>query len=416
MTKKQQLNQQYTDLDTFKREAIEKIYQGKPLTGKDGIFSDMIKEILETALGEELNQHLQQEKQYIGNDFDNRKNGYNSKTVKTKDSAFILDTPRDRNSSFEPKIIKKGQTVLTEELDNKIIALYGLGMGYRDISKHMEEIYGIEISKSSITAITDKILPKIKEWQNRPLDEIYPIIFLDAMHFKCTESNVVISKAFYTVLGINQEGKKDVLGLYLSESEGANFWLGVLTDLQNRGVKDILIACIDGLKGFPEAINSIFPRTEIQLCIIHQIRNSLKYIASKNQKEFMEDLKLVYKANSKDLAESKLIELEEKWGKKYPLVLKSWNNNWHNLSGYFKYPAEIRKMIYTTNAVEGLHRQIRKVTKTKGSFTSQAALEKLIFLAIKNISKKWLMPIPNWSLIIGQLDIFFTDRLRLNLA
>ena len=416
MTKKQQLNQQYSDLDAFKREAIEKIYQGKPLTGKDGIFSDMIKEILETALGEELNQHLQQEKQYIGNDFDNRKNGYNSKTVKTKDSAFILDTPRDRNSSFEPKIIKKGQTVLTEELDNKIIALYGLGMGYRDISKHMEEIYGIEISKSSITAITDKILPKIKEWQNRPLDEIYPIIFLDAMHFKCTESNVVISKAFYTVLGINQEGKKDVLGLYLSESEGANFWLGVLTDLQNRGVKDILIACIDGLKGFPEAINSIFPRTEIQLCIIHQIRNSLKYIASKNQKEFMEDLKLVYKANSKDLAESKLIELEEKWGKKYPLVLKSWNNNWHNLSGYFKYPAEIRKMIYTTNAVEGLHRQIRKVTKTKGSFTSQAALEKLIFLAIKNISKKWLMPIPNWSLIIGQLDIFFTDRLRLNLA
>ena len=327
MTKKQQLNQQYSDLDAFKREAIEKIYQGKPLTGKDGIFSDMIKEILETALGEELNQHLQQEKQYIGNDFDNRKNGYNSKTVKTKDSAFILDTPRDRNSSFEPKIIKKGQTVLTEELDNKIIALYGLGMGYRDISKHMEEIYGIEISKSSITAITDKILPKIKEWQNRPLDEIYPIIFLDAMHFKCTESNVVISKAFYTVLGINQEGKKDVLGLYLSESEGANFWLGVLTDLQNRGVKDILIACIDGLKGFPEAINSIFPRTEIQLCIIHQIRNSLKYIASKNQKEFMEDLKLVYKANSKDLAESKLIELEEKWGKKYPLVLKSWNNN-----------------------------------------------------------------------------------------
>ena len=223
-------------------------------------------------------------------------------------------------------------------------------MSYRDISSHMQDIYGIEISKSSITTITDKILPKIKSWQNRPLEEIYPIIFLDAMHFKCSEGNTVISKAFYTVLGINQEGKKDVLGLYLSESEGANFWLGVLTDLQNRGIKDILIACIDGLKGFPEAINSIFPRTEIQLCIIHQIRNSLKYIASKNQKEFMVDLKEVYQANSKDLAESKLLELEEKWGKKYPLVLKSWNNNWHNLSGYFKYPAEIRKMIYTTNA------------------------------------------------------------------
>lgn len=418
MTKKQQLqNNKSLELsDDFKRQAIEKLYQGKPLTGKDGIFSDMVKDILETALNEELNQHLAQEKLNSGNDFNNRKNGHNSKTLKTRESSFILDAPRDRNSSFEPQIVKKNQTVLTEELDNKIIALYGLGMSYRDISGHIEEIYGIEISKSSITAITDKILPKIKEWQNRPLDEIYPIIFLDAMHFKCTQGNAVIGKAFYTVLGINQEGKKDVLGLYLSENEGANFWLSVLTDLQNRGVKDVLIACIDGLKGFPEAINSIFPKTEIQLCVIHQIRNSLKYIASKNQKEFMVDLKLVYKANSKDLAESKLIELEEKWGEKYPIVLKSWNNNWHNLSGYFKYSAEIRKMIYTTNAVEGLHRQIRKVTKTKGSFTSQAALEKLIYLAIKNIAKKWAMPVQNWSLIVGQLDIFFAGRLKLDLA
>lgn len=407
---------QISDLDSFKRSAIDKIYQGKPLTGRDGIFTDMIKEILETALSEELNSHLTSEKQKLGDDFDNRRNGYNSKTVKTKDSSFVLDTPRDRNSSFEPQIVKKGETVLTEELDNKIIALFALGMSYRDIVRHMEEIYGIEISKSSITAITDKILPKIKEWQNRPLDEIYPIIFLDSMHFKCSESNVVMPKAFYTVLGINQEGKKDVLGLYLSESEGSNFWLGVLTDLQNRGVKDILITCIDGLKGFPEAINTIFPKTEIQLCIIHQIRNSLKYIASKNQKEFANDLKLVYKANNKDIAESKLLELDSKWGKKYPLVLKSWHNNWHNLSAYFKYPQEIRKMIYTTNAVEGLHRQIRKVTKTKGSFTSQIALEKLIYLTIKNISKKWQMPVPNWSLIIGQLDIFFTDRLKLDLA
>jgi putative transposase len=418
MTQKQQLqNNKSLELpDNFKRDAIAKIYQGKPLTGKGGIFSGMIKDILEAALNEELNQHLTLEKQKLGNNFNNRKNGYNSKTLKTRESSFVLDAPRDRDSSFEPQIVKKNQTVLTEELDDKIIALYGLGMSYRDISSHIEEIYGIEISKSSITAITDKILPKIKEWQNRPLDEIYPIIFLDAMHFKCTESNVVIGKAFYTVLGINQEGKKDVLGLYLSENEGANFWLSVLTDLQNRGVKDILIACVDGLKGFPEAINSIFPKTEIQLCVIHQIRNSLKYIASKNQKEFMEDLKLVYKANSKDLAESKLLELEEKWGEKYPIVLKSWNNNWHNLSGYFKYPAEIRKMIYTTNAVEGLHRQIRKVTKTKGSFTSQTALEKLIYLAIKNIAKKWAMPVQNWSLIIGQLDIFFTGRLKLDLA
>lgn len=443
MTKKQRITAPNQNLltDSFKKQAIEQIYAGKPLTGKNGIFSGMIKDILETALSEELNQHLNQENfnkerqefsdydsgfesnfdsdldaDYSGKISNNRRNGFNSKTIKTKESAFTLNTPRDRSGSFEPQIVKKGQTVLTQELDDKIIALYGLGMSYRDISSHMEEIYGIEISKSSMTAITDKILPKIKEWQNRPLEEIYPIIFLDAMHFKCSEEGKVISKAFYTVLGINQEGKKDVLGLYLSESEGANFWMSVLTDLQNRGVKDLLIACIDGLKGFPEAINSIFPKTEIQLCIIHQIRNSIKYVASKNQKEFMEDLKLVYKANSKDLAESKLLDLEEKWGKKYPLVLKSWNNNWHNLSGYFKYPPEIRKMIYTTNAVEGLHRQIRKVTKTKGSFTSQQALEKLIYLAIKNISKKWQMPVPNWSLIVGQLDIFFEGRLKLDLA
>lgn len=260
MTKQLKLTKRENDsdskpssLDLFKRQAIDKIYQGKPLTGKDGVFTDMIKEILEAALSEELDQHLQQERQEsleFGNDFNNRKNGYNSKTVKARDSAFVLDTPRDRNSSFEPQIVKKNQTILTEELDNKIIALYSLGMGYRDISSHIADIYGIEISKSSITAITDKILPKIKEWQNRPLDEVYPIIFLDAMHFKCMESNAVISKAFYTVLGINQEGKKDVLGLYLSESEGANFWMSVLTDLQNRGIKDILIACIDGLKGF----------------------------------------------------------------------------------------------------------------------------------------------------------------------
>ena len=414
--KRRSSTNQLSDLDAFKRDAIAKIYAGKPLTGKDGIFSDMIKEVLETALDEELNQHISSEKSDLGTEFNNRRNGYNSKTLKTKESAFSLDTPRDRNSSFEPQIIKKGQTVLNEELDNKIIALYGLGMGYRDISSHMEEIYGIEISKSSITAITDKILPKIKQWQNRPLEEIYPIIFLDAMHFKCSENGTVVSKAFYTVLGINQAGKKDVLGLYLSESEGANFWLSVLTDLHNRGIKDILIACIDGLKGFPEAINSIFPKTEIQLCIIHQIRNSLKYVASKNQKEFMTDLKEVYKASSKDLAESNLLNLDEKWGKKYPIVLKSWNNNWHNLSGYFRYPPEIRKMIYTTNAVEGLHRQIRKVTKTKGAFTSQTALEKLIYLAIQNISKKWNQPIQNWSLIIGQLDIFFENRLELDLA
>jgi transposase-like protein len=257
--------------DSFKRQAIAKLYAGKGFSGKDGVFSGMIKDILETALGEELSHHLEQEKsdkKQVGDEFDNRRNGYNSKVLKTKESAFELDVARDRNGTFEPQIVKKGQTFLTEELDDKIIALYGLGMSYRDIVAHMEEMYGIEISKSLITSITDKIIPRIKEWQNRPLESVYPIIFLDAIHFKCTEENRVISKAFYSVLGINCEGRKDVLGLYISENEGANFWLSVLTDLHNRGVQDILICCVDGLKGLPEAIAAIFPKTEVQLCVI----------------------------------------------------------------------------------------------------------------------------------------------------
>lgn len=289
-------------------------------------------------------------------------------------------------------------------------------MSYTNIAKHIKELYDIDVSTSTMTNITDKIIPKIAEFKARQLEEIYPIIFLDAIFFKVKENSKIISKAFYSVLGIDLEGKKDILGIYVSETEGANFWLNVLTDLRNRGIKDILIACVDGLKGFPEAISNIFPKTEVQLCIIHQIRNSLKYIASKNQKEFMTDLKEVYQANTKELAETKLLELDEKWGKKYPVVLKSWQNNWDNLSAYFQYPAEIRKIIYTTNAVEGFHRQVRKITKTKGSFSSNQALEKLLYLAIQNITQKWNMPIQNWSLIIGQFAIRFEDRIKLDLA
>lgn len=401
--------------EDFKKESIKKLYEGKGLTGKDGVFTSMIKDFLETALKEELNSHLNDERSNLKDDFSNRRNGYTSKTIKTGVSDFELDTPRDRDNTFEPNIVRKNQTILTEELDNKILSLYSLGMSYRDISKHIEEMYGIEISKSLISNITDKIIPQIEEWQNRPLESIFPIVFLDAIHFKCREEGQVITKAFYTVLGINQQGKKDVLGLYISESEGANFWLSVLTDLKNRGIEDILICCIDGLKGFPEAINTIFPKTEIQVCIVHQIRNSLKYVASKDQKDFMVDLKEVYKANNKDYAETKLLDLEEKWGKKYPIVIKSWNSNWNNLSNYFKYPEEIRRIIYTTNAVEGLHRQIRKYTKSKGSFTTQEALKKLIYLAIQNITEKWSQPIQNWSLIISQLDLYFEKRLKLDL-
>lgn len=423
-------NKKYFNYDDFKKESIKKLYEGKGLTGKDGIFTGMIKDFLETALKEELSNHLtterankaefnkseSQSQSEPNQEYSNRKNGYTSKTIKTGVNNFELHTPRDRDNTFEPAIVKKNQTILTEELDNKILSLYSLGMSYRDISKHIEEMYGIEISKTLISNVTDKIIPQIEEWQNRPLETIYPIMYLDAMHFKCREDGLVVSKAFYTVLALNQDGMKDVLGLYISESEGANFWLSVLADLKNRGVEDILICCVDGLKGFPEAINTIFPKAEIQLCIIHQIRNSIKYIARKNQKDFMKDLKEVYKANNKDYAETKLLELENKWGKKYPIVLKSWNNNWHNLSGYFKYPPEIRKMVYTTNIVEGLHRQIRKYTKTKGSFSTEGGLRKLMFLSIQNISQKWNQPIQNWSLIISQLDLYFEGRLKLSLA
>ena len=338
-------------------------------------------------------------------------------------SKFTINPPLKKRyfglvfgGHYKPQIVKKRQSILTEDLDRKIIGLYGLGMSYSSISKYIKELYDIDISTSTITNITDKIIPKIAEFKGRQLEEVYPIIFLDAMFFKVKEDGKIISKAFYSVLGVNLEGKKDILGIYVQESEGANFWLNVLTDLKNRGVKDILIACVDGLKGFPEAINSAFPNTEIQLCVIHQIRNSLKYVASKNQKEFMADLKEVYKATTKEYAEEKLLELDEKWGKKYPAVTRSWQNNWDNLSNYFKYPDEIRKIIYTTNSVEGFHRQVRKITKTKGSFSSSQALEKLLYLAIQNILEKWNKPINNWSLIISQFAIRFEGRVKLDLA
>jgi putative transposase len=312
-----------------------------------------------------------------------------------------------------PHLVKKRQTVLTEELDNKILALYGLGTSYDDISHHLQDIYGVEVSAATISAVTDRLVPQIAEWRNRPLESIYAIVFLDAMFFKIKQDGKVVTKVLYNIMGIQQSGHKEILGFYACESEGASFWLGVLNDLKARGVKDILITCIDGLKGFPEAIRAAFPQTDIQLCIVHQIRNSIKYVASKNQKEFMADLKTVYKAETKDLAELNLLKLEEKWGSKYPMVIKSWQENWDNLSTYFKYTPEVRKLIYTTNSIEGFHRQVRKYTKTKGAFTSENALFKLVYSAILHIERKWNHPIPNWGLTISQLDIFFPGRLSL---
>ncbi|QOY50966.1 IS256 family transposase [Candidatus Sulfurimonas baltica] len=384
----------------------EKIKSGKGLSGKDGALTDLVRQITEMTLQAELESHLAQDLQK------NRKNGYMSKTMRTEHGEFELETPRDRNGSFEPQIVKKSQTHLSDEIEKKMLSLFSLGSSYSQITEHIEDIYGVHFSKPAITTVTDKLIPMLEEWKIKPLDAIYPFIYLDAIHYKVREDGHYISKAFYTVLGVNLEGKKEILGLYLNESEGAKFWLQVLTDLQNRGVQDILIASIDGLKGFPEAINAVFPDTEIQLCIVHQIRNSVKYIASKDQKIFVGELKSVYQAFTKEEAELALDKLESKWGKKYPIVFESWRNKWDNLSNYFKYPEPIRRIIYTTNIIESIHRQFRTLTKTKGAFPNDNSLLKLLFAGIRNAEKKWTMPIHNWSLTISQLNIFFKERLK----
>lgn len=388
--------------------AVADIMNGRSINGKDGVLAPLVKQLVEAALQAEVESHIAQDV-LAGNR--NRKNGTTSKTIKTEGGSFILDTPRDRAGTFEPQLIKKNQTHLTDEIEEKVLSMYALGLSYADISKHIEDMYKIELSKGTISNITDKIISKVKEWQERPLEPIYTFLWLDAIHYKIKDGGRYETKAVYTVLGMDKEGKKDVLGLYIGESEGANFWLGVLTKLQNRGVKDILIASVDGLNGFPEAIKTIFPKTEVQLCIVHQIRNSLKYVASKDQKEFMKDLKLVYQASSKEIAEDELLKLDEKWGKKYPIVLNSWNSKWENLSHYFKYPYQIRKIMYTTNIIESVHRQFRKLTKTKGAFPNKDSLLKLLYMGIQNAKQKWTQPVHNWSQTISQLAIFFEGRL-----
>jgi putative transposase len=393
-----------SDIFNFEK-AIAGLRSGKDLVGNEGVLMPLIKQLAEAAITAELEHHLAK------GDKPNRKNGKTSKTVKTGSGLFQLDTPRDRAGSFEPQLVKKNQTHLTPEIDRKILSLFSHGMSYRDIQYHLQDLYGVEISTGAMTAITDALVPQLDEWRQRPLDAVYPIVWLDAVHYKVKDEGRYIGKAIYTLLGLTVEGKKEILGLYLSDNEGASHWLTVLTDLQNRGVKDILIACIDGLTGFPEAIASIYPKTEIQLCIIHQIRNSLKYVASKNQKAFMADLKPVYRATSLEAAEVALEALDAKWGEIYPIVLKSWRSKWHQLSAYFKYPEPIRRIIYTTNAVEAVHRQFRKLTKTKGAFPNENSLLKLLYAGILNATEKWTMPIQNWSQALSQLSIYFEGRL-----
>jgi len=399
------------NLEEIRKKALEQFRSGKSLYGKDGAFGPLLKSFLEAALEGELDAHLDDPERQDGN----RRNGKVHKTVQTNAGPIELETSRDRNSTFEPEIVRKRETVLADTLESKIIGMYGLGMSFRDISGHLKEVYDADISHATLSAITDRVIPAIKEWQARPLDPVYCIVWLDAMHYKVKEEGKIVHRAVYHILGINVDGYKDLLGMYVSESEGATFWLSVLCDLRNRGVEDILIASIDNLKGFAEAIQSTFPKTEVQSCIVHQIRNSLKYVTSKDQKAFLADLKLVYRASTKELAEQQLEALDQKWGKKYPLVINSWRNNWVKLSTYFKYDPDIRKMIYTTNAIEGFHRQVRKVTKTKGAFPSDMALLKLIYLAYRNIRKKWTSPLQNWSLTVSQLSIWFEGRLKLDL-
>jgi putative transposase len=399
------------DYEQAKQKVKEQFRSGKSLFSKGGAFAPLLEEMLNSILEGELEAHLDEEERKSGN----RKNGKGSKLLKTSAGSIEINPPRDRLSSFEPEIVKKRETIMAQSLEDKIIGLYGLGMSLRDISSHIKETYDTDISAATLSSITDKVIPLVKEWQQRPLESLYCIVWLDAMYYKVKEEGRTQTRCVYNILGINKDGRKDVLGMYVSQSEGANFWLGVITDLKQRGVQDILIACIDNLKGFDEAIRTIYPLTEVQTCIIHQIRNSIKYVASKDQKIFMADLKPVYRADNESQAVSQLENLKEKWNKKYPMVIASWENNWHKLSTYFKYPAGIRKLIYTTNTIEGYHRQIRKVTKNKGMFTSDIALLKLIYLATERIQQKWTMPLSNWAISASQLKIIFGDRMKTDL-
>jgi len=377
-----------------------------------GLFKDTLQHIFEA----EIEEHLGYKKHSIaGNNTGNSRNGYNKKTIQTKFGKTEVEIPRDRNGEFEPRIIGKYEKT-SNQLEEQIIAMYAKGMSTRDIEDHMRDIYGIDVSPTMVSKITDKILPMISEWQSRPLDRVYPVVFLDAIHFKVRKDNRIINKAAYSVMAINMAGQKEILGIWIGENESASFWLSVCNDLKNRGVQDILIACKDGLAGFSEAISAAFPQTEIQLCIIHQIRNTMKYVPYKNQKELIADLKKIYQALTIEEAENSFTAFKDKWGKKYPIIVRSWENNWLELTAYFKYPYEIRRMIYTTNIIEGYHRQLRKVTKTKTAYPTDEALVKIIYLATIEASKKWTMSIKDWRSCISQFAIYFEDRLESEIA
>jgi len=390
-------------------EALAKVLRGGPVLGENGAFTELLKKFVESALEAEIDAHLTKEERSNGN----KRNGYGKKKLHTSLGTIDIEPPFDRHSTFDPQIVKKRESIMAESFSHQILSLYSSGMSTRDISKHIEDLYGSSISASTISEITDKIIPEIKQWQSRPLESIYPIVYLDAIYFKVREEGHVKNKAIYSILGINRNGMKEILGLYSSEHESSRYWLGVLSELKNRGLEDICIACIDNLSGFSQAIESIFPQCEVQPCIIHQIRNSNKYVIEQDRKSFNADLKEIYGAINKEMAELALDKLESKWGKKHPSVIRSWRNNWERLSTFFKYDKMIRKIIYTTNIVEGYHRQLRQVSKTKGSFSTEMSLIKLLYLKIEKITKSWKGPILNWKLIYQQLEIHFGEE-RLN--
>jgi len=394
------------ELEAFAREAAKSIKTEKDLNA----FSQMLTKVtVETALNAELDEHLGYDK-HQDSLSDNSRNGFSSKKLITEDGSFEVDVPRDRDSSFEPQLVKKHQTRFTS-MDDKVHCLYAKGMTTREIVATFKEMYDADVSAGLISKVTNVVIEQVVEWQARPLDAVYPIIYLDCIVVKVRQDKQVINKAIYLALGINMEGQKELLGMWLSENEGAKFWLNVLTELQNRGVKDILIACVDGLKGFPEAIQTAFPQAQIQLCIVHMVRNSIKYVPWKDYKPVTADLKRIYQAVTEEEALLALTQFEERWDAKYPQISRSWRAHWHNLNTLFKYPEDIRKAIYTTNAIESLNSVIRKVIKKRKLFPTDDSAKKVVYLAIREASKKWTMPIRNWKSALNRFMIEFEDRL-----
>ena len=403
MINKEERNQELMKLF---EDALDLLKTGKKLEGRDGAVTPLIKRLLEASMEGEMNTHLEKSRP-------NRRNGKGKKRVKTSFGDVEIETPRDREGSYSPELLPKRQRILGLSLENKIISLYSMGMSYRDISQHIEQMYDMEVSAAQITTITDKIWPEIEEWRNRPLDDVYPFVWLDALFYKVKQDGQIKSMAAYLVLGMNVEGEKDLLGIYLAETESSKFWLQVLSDLKERGLNDIIIACIDNLNGFKQAIEVVYPKTDVQLCIVHQIRNSIKYVPWTDEREVIKEMKTIYKANNLEQAELALCSFEDKYGKKYPAMIKSWKRNWEGLTSFYNYPEEIRSIMYTTNSIEGFNRQIRKATKAKGSLPSERALYKLIYLVSKTVKQKWSRP-RTWTKVLAILAITHPERLGLN--